>query len=165
MRAHSCGPPWRGWTTACCLLGLLTAGCFLSGRAVLVLNVGSCLLLGFSPARRLNSLALFSNSFCFSFSSWGKQRRQIRVRPRGELTEHEQRLLGLPGSLCGTEPRHSACLAQFCPGNSSVFLTLVACPSPMAQRGWGTNKERVREKKLAQQLSECSGGFETQEKL
>lgn len=61
--------PWRGWTTACCLLGLLTAGCFLTSGAVLFLKAGSCLPLDFSPVKRLKSLALLSNSFCFSFSS------------------------------------------------------------------------------------------------
>lgn len=35
----------------------------------MVLKAGSCLPLDFSPAKRLKSLALFSNSFCFSLSS------------------------------------------------------------------------------------------------
>lgn len=74
MHALGCGWPCRGWTTACCLLGLLTAACFLSSGAVLLLNAASCLPLDFSPAKRLNSLALFSNSFCFSLSSCKRRR-------------------------------------------------------------------------------------------
>lgn len=71
--------PCRGWTTARCLLGFVAAGCFLCRGAVLFLKTGSCLVLDFSSAERLNNIALLSNSFCFSLSSCENTKRKIKT--------------------------------------------------------------------------------------
>lgn len=68
--------PWRGWTTACCLLGFAAFDCFLCSGAVLFLKTGSCFVFDSSPACCLYNMALLSNSLCFSLSSWEKEKKK-----------------------------------------------------------------------------------------